>query len=65
MDVLGLYKWKIRERERLILGEGVEDDNYAIVLRTHLPSDLQLSLESPRPLFSTRRRPRTQSSSYA
>jgi len=44
VDVLGLYKWKIWQRDGLILGEGVEDDNYEIVLRAHLSSDFQLSL---------------------
>jgi hypothetical protein len=32
VDVLGLYKWEIWEREGHVLGEGVGDDNYEIVL---------------------------------
>ena len=39
LDILGLYKWEMRERERLVLGEGVGDDNNAIVLRAHRASD--------------------------
>jgi len=32
LDILGLYKWEIQEREGYILGEGVGDDNYEIKL---------------------------------
>ena len=44
VDILGLYKWKVRQRERLILGEGVGDNYYSIVLRAYGASDLQLPL---------------------
>ena len=44
LDVLGLHKWEIWERERLVLGEGVGNNNYEIVLRVYCASYCQLPL---------------------
>lgn len=44
LDVLGLYKWKIRERTWDLLGEGMEDNYNSLVSRIYPPSCYQVPL---------------------
>ena len=49
MDVLGLYARKLCQRSRLVLGNGLEDNYQRVVLRAHLSSDLEISLQLYKP----------------